>query len=69
MIEGFKVELIVTFIESVVEQFVEGFVSVIIAIPVPPLPQFTAIESVFWPDVMVPPLIDQKKLFPEFNTE
>ena len=68
IIVGFKFELIFTFIDAVVEQFVEGSVSVIVTVPVPDVPQLTEIECVFCPDAMVPPLNDQKKLFPEFAT-
>ena len=66
---GFKFELIVTFRDTVFEQPVDRFVSVMVAIPVPALAQFTEIEFVFCPDAIVPPVTDQEKVFPEFITE
>ena len=69
MMVGFKLELIETLRDTVFEQPVEGFVSVIVAVPVPEPPQFTEIELVLCPDAIVPPVIDQEKVFPEFATE
>lgn len=69
IIDGFKLELIFTFSETVFEQLVEGFVSVTVATPIPAVPQFTETEFVFCPEAIVPPLIDHEKVFPEFKTE
>ena len=69
MMSGLGLGLIVIFSDTVVEQLVEGFVSVTVKVSFPDAPQFTEVEIESIPDMIVPPLSDQAKLFPEFATE
>ncbi len=66
---GFKLELIVTLTETVLEHPDDGFVAVMVMIPFPEAPHFTDKDPVFCPVNIVPLLTAHKRVLPGLEVE